>query len=174
MDPGDIRGRADQTSPADHAGGHPWPAWAGAPEIHYVKAEDGYVAYQIFGEGSYDVLFIGNWASNIEVMWEHPSMARYLERLGRFARVICFDKRGAGLSDPVPLGALPTLEHWMDDARIVLDAAGSEQAALIGDAEGGLDGHDVRGHVSATHSSPGTGKRVCQDATGGRLLHRNA
>jgi class 3 adenylate cyclase len=103
-----------------------------------VKTEDGYVAYQIFGEGPYDVLFIGNWASNIEVMWEHPSMARYLERLGRFARVICFDKRGAGLSDPVPLGALPTLEHWMDDARIVLDAAGSEQAALIGDAEGGL------------------------------------
>jgi class 3 adenylate cyclase len=138
MDPGDIRGRADQTSPADHAGGHPWPAWAGAPEIHYVKTEDGYVAYQIFGEGPYDILFIGNWASNIEVMWEHPSMARYLERLGRFARVICFDKRGAGLSDPVPLGALPTLEHWMDDARIVLDAAGSEQAALIGDAEGGL------------------------------------
>jgi len=138
MDPGDIRGRADQTSPADHAGGHPWPASAGAPEIHYVKTEDGYVAYQIFGEGPYDVLFIGNWASNIEVMWEHPSMARYLERLGRFARVICFDKRGAGLSDPVPLGALPTLEHWMDDARIVLDAAGSEQTALIGDAEGGL------------------------------------
>ena len=138
MDPGDIRGRANQTSPADHAGGHPWPAWAGAPEIHYVKTEDGYVAYQIFGEGPYDVLFIGNWASNIEVMWEHPSMARYLERLGRFARVICFDKRGAGLSDPVPLGALPTLEHWMDDARIVLDAAGSDQAALIGDAEGGL------------------------------------
>jgi class 3 adenylate cyclase len=138
MDPGDIRGRADQTSPADHASGHPWPAWVSAPEIHYAKTEDGYVAYQIFGEGPYDVLFIGNWASNIEVMWEHPSMARYLERLGHFARVICFDKRGAGLSDPVPLGALPTLEHWMDDARIVLDAAGSEQAALIGDAEGGL------------------------------------
>ena len=82
-------------------------------------------------------MFIGNWASNIEVMWEHPSMARYLNRLGRFARVICFDKRGAGLSDPVAMGALPTLEHWMDDARIVLDAVGAKQAALIGDAEGG-------------------------------------
>jgi pimeloyl-ACP methyl ester carboxylesterase len=70
-------------------------------------------------------------------MWEHPSMARYLNRLGRFARVICFDKRGAGLSDPVSLGALPTLEHWIDDARIVLDAVGSTGAALIGDAEGG-------------------------------------
>ena len=64
-------------------------------------------------------------------------MARYLDRLGQFARVICFDKRGAGLSDPVALGALPTLEHWMDDARIVLDAAGLGGAALIGDAEGG-------------------------------------
>ena len=103
----------------------------------YAKSEDGYVAYQVFGGGPFDLLFIGNWASNIEVMWEHPSMARYLNRLGRFARVICFDKRGAGLSDPVSLGALPTLEHWIDDARIVLDAVGSTGAALIGDAEGG-------------------------------------
>ena len=110
---------------------------AGIPETRYAKSEDGYVAYQVFGQGPYDLLFIGNWASNLEVMWEHPSMARYLDRLGHFARVICFDKRGAGLSDPVAVGALPTLEHWMDDARIVLDAAGSETAALIGDAEGG-------------------------------------
>jgi pimeloyl-ACP methyl ester carboxylesterase len=92
--------------------------WAGAaPETRYAKSEDGYVAYQVFGRGPFDLLFIGNWASNVEVMWEHPSMARYLNRLGQFARVICFDKRGAGLSDPVALGALPTLEHWMDDAR---------------------------------------------------------
>jgi class 3 adenylate cyclase len=107
------------------------------PDIRYARTEDGYIAYQIFGRGPHDVLLIGNWASNIEVMWEHPGMARYLSRLGRFARVICFDKRGAGLSDPVAMGALPTLEHWMDDARVVLDAAGSKQAALIGDAEGG-------------------------------------
>ena len=93
---------------------------AGIPETRYAKSEDGYVAYQVFGQGPYDLLFIGNWASNLEVMWEHPSMARYLDRLGHFARVICFDKRGAGLSDPVAVGALPTLEHWMDDARIVL------------------------------------------------------
>jgi class 3 adenylate cyclase len=109
----------------------------GAPETRYTPSEDGYVAFQVFGEGAFDLLFIGNWASNIEVMWEHPLMARFLNRLGRFARVICFDKRGAGVSDPVPLGALPTLEQWMDDARVVMDAAGSEQAALIGDAEGG-------------------------------------
>jgi len=107
------------------------------PETRYAQSEDGYVAYQVFGDGPIDVLFIGNWASNIEVMWDHPEMARHLRRLGRFSRVICFDKRGAGVSDPVPLGALPTLEQWMDDARLVMDAAGSEQAALIGDAEGG-------------------------------------
>ena len=85
------------------------PSWtAVAPEPAYAKSEDGYVAYQVFGRGDHDLLLIGNWASNIEVMWEHPSMARYLDRLGRFARVICFDKRGAGISDPVSTGALPT------------------------------------------------------------------
>ena len=130
--------------------GHGWRGYAGQPPRRSPcvdvgsghprdpvrQGEDGYVAYQVFGRGSFDLLFIGNWASNVEVMWEHPSMAR-LDRLGQFARVICFDKRGAGLSDPVAQGALPTLEHWMDDARIVLEAAGSETAALIGDAEGG-------------------------------------
>jgi class 3 adenylate cyclase len=110
---------------------------AGGPEPRYAQSEDGYVAYQVFGDAPRDLLLIGNWASNIEVMWEHPSMARYLERLGRFARVICFDKRGAGISDPVSMGALPTLEQWVDDARAVLDAVGSEGAALLGDAEGG-------------------------------------
>jgi class 3 adenylate cyclase/pimeloyl-ACP methyl ester carboxylesterase len=110
---------------------------AAVPQIRYAKTEDGYIAYQVFGRGPQDLMLIGNWASNIEVMWEHPAMARYLNRLGRFARVICFDKRGAGLSDPVPMGAMPTLEHWMDDARIVLDAVGAKQPALIGDAEGG-------------------------------------
>ena len=138
MDGAGAQGRAGAGTPVGHAGGHPALMWAsGAPETRYARSEDGYVAYQVFGRGSFDLLFIGNWASNVEVMWEHPSMARYLDRLGQFARVICFDKRGAGLSDPVALGALPTLEHWMDDARIVLDAARSEEAALMGDAEGG-------------------------------------
>ena len=138
MDGAEAQRRTGAGTPAGHAGGHPALMWASdVPETRYAKSEDGYVAYQVFGRGPYDLLFIGNWASNVEVMWEHPSMARYLERLGNFARVICFDKRGAGLSDPVALGALPTLDHWVDDARIVLDAASSEKAALIGDAEGG-------------------------------------
>jgi class 3 adenylate cyclase len=137
MDGAEARRRAGVSTPPGHAGGHASMWASGVPETRYAKSDDGYIAYQAFGEGPNDLLFIGNWASNVEVMWEHPSMARYLDRLGRFARVICFDKRGAGLSDPVALGALPTLEHWVDDARIVLDAAGSDQVALIGDAEGG-------------------------------------
>ena len=104
MDVGEARDRVWAGAPVGHAGGHPASMWvAGAPETRYIRSEDGYVAYQVFGEGSHDLLFIGNWASNVEVMWEHPSMARYLNRLSDFARVICFDKRGAGLSDPVAL-----------------------------------------------------------------------
>ena len=107
------------------------------PRTQYVTSGDVQLAYQVFGGGAFDLLFIGNWASNVEAMWEHPAMVRYFHRLGRFARVICFDKRGVGVSDPVPSGALPTLEQWMDDARVVMDAAGARQAAIIGDAEGG-------------------------------------
>ena len=98
-----------------------------------------------------------------EVMWERPSMARYLDRLGRFARVICFDKRGAGISDPVSTGALPTLEHWVDDARAVLDAAGSESAALLA-RRGRPDGDDVRRDVPAADARPRAGEHLRADA----------
>jgi class 3 adenylate cyclase len=108
------------------------------PETQYARSEEGwYVAYQVFGDGPLDILFMGNWMSNLDVMWEEPSLARYFDRLASFGRVICFDKRGTGVSDPVPLAALPTVEQWMDDARVVLDAVGSERAAIIGDGEGG-------------------------------------
>jgi pimeloyl-ACP methyl ester carboxylesterase len=103
----------------------------------YVKSAAGYIGYQVFGEGSLDILFITNWGTNLEVMWEEPSINHFFGRLATFGRVICFDKRGTGVSDPVPLARLPSLEAWMDDAREVLDSAGSEKAALIGDTEGG-------------------------------------
>jgi len=107
------------------------------PEVRYARGDEGYVAYAVYGQGPQDILFIPSWATNLEVMWEEPSVVRYFDRLARFARVLIFDKRGSGLSDPVPLAALPTLEAWMDDARLVMGAAGSERAALIGDTEGG-------------------------------------
>ena len=101
MEGPEAQGMAGAATPVSHVAGSPASMWAaGTPETRYAKSEDGYVAYQVFGRGSFDLLFIGNWASNVEVMWEHLSMAR-LDRLGQFARVICFDKRGAGLSDPV-------------------------------------------------------------------------
>jgi class 3 adenylate cyclase len=108
-----------------------------APQTRYAPSPDGAVAFQVLGEGPTDLLFIQNWASNIEVMWEEPALANYFERLASFSRVIVFDKRGTGISDPVPLDRLPTLERWMDDALMVLDAADSAQAAVVGDTEGG-------------------------------------
>lgn len=106
-------------------------------ETRYARAAGGYIAYQVFGEGPPNCLFIGNWLQNLDLMWEEPTIARYYGRLASFSRVITFDKRGSGVSDPVPMDALPTVEEWMDDGRVALDAAGVERAALLGDTEGG-------------------------------------
>jgi class 3 adenylate cyclase/pimeloyl-ACP methyl ester carboxylesterase len=83
------------------------------------------------GEGPRDLVFLDQWYSNVDGLWRVAPLARFVERLAAFARVILLDKRGTGISDPVPLGGLPTLEEWMDDIRAVLDAVGSERAALI-------------------------------------------
>lgn len=107
------------------------------PETRYAASDAGYIAYQVFGNGPITVLLVTNWLQNLDVMWDEPALARYLDRLASFSRVICFDKRGSGVSDPVPLSALPTIEEWMDDARAALDAAGVDRAAVIGDTEGG-------------------------------------
>jgi class 3 adenylate cyclase len=101
----------------------------------YAKSGELQVAYQAFGAGSVDLVVVPGFISNLEETWENPSNAYWMERLGRFARVIAFDKRGTGLSDRV--GALPTLDERMDDARAVMDAAGSSCAALLGISEGG-------------------------------------
>ena len=94
------------------------------------------VAYQVWGSGRFDLLFVTPWQWNIDVMWDQPRIEHFLRRLGTFSRVIAFDKRGVGVSDPVPLGAMPTLEQWTDDIRVVLDAAQSTRAAIVGTVEG--------------------------------------
>ena len=83
------------------------------PTTHYVRGPEGHVAYQVLGEGPRDIVFVPDHPNNIEIMWEEPSLARFLERLATMGRLICFDKRGTGISDPVPLGAIPTIERWM-------------------------------------------------------------
>jgi class 3 adenylate cyclase len=107
------------------------------PETRYAKTPAGHVAFQVFGEGDIDVLVLTSWLSNVDVMWDDPRTAAYFERLGRFARVIMFDKRGTGVSDPVPLDRLPLIEEWIDDALAVLDEAGFEQISVLADGEGG-------------------------------------
>jgi len=108
-----------------------------APETRYARSGDLNIAYQVTGDGPCDLVYVPGWASNIELMWEEPAMARFLGRLAAFSRLILFDKRGTGLSDRVSNDELPTLEQRMDDVRAVLEAVGSERSALFGHSEGG-------------------------------------
>jgi pimeloyl-ACP methyl ester carboxylesterase len=106
------------------------------PEVRYTKSGDVNIAYQVFGEGDLDLVIVPGWVSNVEIFWEEPAFARFLNRLASFSRVILFDKRGTGLSDRV--AEMPNLETRMDDVRAVLDAVNSERAALFGYSEGGV------------------------------------
>lgn len=100
-----------------------------SPEIAYARSGDVHIAYHVVGEGSLDIVIVGGFVSNLQVLWEEPGYRRVCERLASFARVLLFDKRGMGLSDRVEAG---TLEERMDDVRAVMDAAGSERATLLG------------------------------------------
>jgi class 3 adenylate cyclase len=91
----------------------------------------------VIGEGDLDLLWVAGFVSNVELAWEEPLLARFLNRLARFSRLIIFDKRGTGLSDRVSRSELPTLEERMDDVLAVLAAAGSERAGVMGHSEGG-------------------------------------
>jgi class 3 adenylate cyclase/pimeloyl-ACP methyl ester carboxylesterase len=105
------------------------------PETRYARSDGVHIAYQVFGRGPPDLVFVPGWASHIEYAWEEPGFARYLERLASFSRVIWFDKRGTGLSDRV--SGVPILEQRIDDLRAVMRAAGVKRAAILGVSEGG-------------------------------------
>jgi pimeloyl-ACP methyl ester carboxylesterase len=105
------------------------------PDTHYARSGDIRIAYQVVGDGPMDLVLVPGFISNLDVYWDEPNLARLLTRLGSFSRLVLFDKRGTGLSDRI--GTLPTLEERMDDVRAVLDAIGSENAALLGISEGG-------------------------------------
>lgn len=103
-------------------------------DVQYADSGGINIAYRVFGEGSIDLVFVAGAMTNLAVLWEQPDYRRFCERLSSFTRLILFDKRGMGLSERVQIG---TLEERMDDVRAVLDAVGSEQAALLGVSEGG-------------------------------------
>ena len=105
------------------------------PETRYARSGEVSVAYQVTGEGPFDLVYVSGFISHVELAWEVPSLAAFFERLSSFCRLIRFDKRGTGMSDRV--SGVPTLETRMDDVRAVMDAAGSERAALVGVSEGG-------------------------------------
>ena len=104
------------------------------PETKYARSGDVHLAYQVFGDGPVDLVLVRGFMSHVELVWEHEPHVRALRAFASFARVITFDRRGSGLSDPV--ADPPSLEQRMDDLRAVMDAAGSERAALLGTSEG--------------------------------------
>jgi class 3 adenylate cyclase len=104
------------------------------PPTRYARSGEVSIAYQVVGDGPLDIVVVPGFVSHVELIWEIPTAVHMIERLASFGRVILFDKRGSGLSDPV-VGA-PTLEERMDDVRAVMDAAGSERAAIFGLSEG--------------------------------------
>jgi class 3 adenylate cyclase len=105
------------------------------PETRYARSGEVNIAYQVVGEGPLDLVLVPGFVSHLDLNWTDPALARFLEHLASFSRLILFDKRGTGVSDPVPRPA--PLEERMDDVRAVMDAAGSERAAMLGLSEGG-------------------------------------
>jgi pimeloyl-ACP methyl ester carboxylesterase len=106
------------------------------PETRYARCGDDYIAYQTVGNGPRDVLFMSAWFSHVDGRWEEPRFAAMLNRLATIGRLIIFDKRGSGASDPLAV-AEPTWEDWADDISAVLGAAGSERATVIGVGDSG-------------------------------------
>jgi pimeloyl-ACP methyl ester carboxylesterase len=105
------------------------------PETRYARSGDVNIAYQVTGEGPFDLVYVPGFVSHVELGWQVPALAAFMRKLGSFCRLIRLDKRGTGMSDRV--SGAPMLEERMDDVRAVLDAVGSEHAALLGVSEGG-------------------------------------
>jgi pimeloyl-ACP methyl ester carboxylesterase len=104
-------------------------------EVQYARSGGVNIAYQVVGDGPFDLVLVSGFVSHLEIDWEEAQSAHFLERLASFSRLIRFDKRGTGLSDRP--GGLPDLETRMDDVRAVMDAVGSQRAAIFGYSEGG-------------------------------------
>jgi len=110
------------------------------PETRYARAGDVHIAYQLLGEGAIDVILAEHWFSNMDAQWDVPPLAEFRRRMAAFSRLIMFDRRGMGLSDPVAIQSLPSLDAWMDDVAAVMEAARSDRAALIANIGGAITG----------------------------------
>ena len=110
------------------------------PETRYARVDGLHLAYQIVGEEPIDLVLADQWTSHQEAQWDVPPVAELRRRLATIGRLIMFDKRGVGMSDPVSIQSLPSIEAWIDDVRAVMDAAGSDRAALITTLGGAMMG----------------------------------
>ena len=108
-----------------------------APETRYVTVGNADVAYQVLGDGDIDLLYCYGLGSHLEMFWEVPESSEYLSRLASFSRLVFFDRRGTGASDGIDRNAIPTWEEWTEDMMAVLDAAGSERAAILASLDAG-------------------------------------
>jgi pimeloyl-ACP methyl ester carboxylesterase len=107
------------------------------PETRYTRHDGAYLAYQVVGSGPLDVVLFETWTHHVELWWESSDVARQLRRIASLGRLILFDRRGTGLSDPVSVESFPDLDAQVSDVCAIMDAAGSERAALLGFYEGG-------------------------------------
>lgn len=115
------------------------------PQTRYAQGRTGQIAYQTLGAGPIDLVFIGGQLTQIDLIWDLPEMERFLRRLGNFCRVILFDRRGAGISDPLPADAPAGVEPWADDLLCVLDAVQAQKVVLFAER----DACSVAFHVAA-------------------------
>src|SRR5271165_2858641 len=135
------------------------------PETRYVRSGRLNIGYQVIGDGPIDLVFVPGLLSQIDLIWTMPAPTRFFERLASFARVILYDKRGQGVSDP--LDGVLTLEQDMEDLMAVLDATGSERAALLGYSEGG----PMSALCAATHPDRVSALILCGTfASGARVM----
>src|SRR5918992_6245759 len=140
------------------------------PPTRYARSGDAQLAFQVMGEGPPDVVLVGGPASHLDLVWEDPETARAWRRYASFARLITFDRRGTGLSDPVDRP--PTLDQQMDDLDAVLDVVGAERVALIGAVDAGLAAtyaatHPKRVSALVLVNIAVSGAQVLEDRRGG-------
>lgn len=122
------------------------------PETRYAHSGDVHIPYQILGDGPFDLIYVPNFYSHLEIGWEDQGIRTLCERLASFSRLIRFDKRGTGLSDRVPARSY---EEYLDDITTVMEAAGSEQAALYGYVDGGIIAMLFAATFSRAHTRAG-------------------